>query len=123
MYVPIFPVLDARGGRTLRTDGGSCKVDGTAHYAEDYATQRIYVTCGVWHGIYVTCGVWHGRSRCKIMSERRYENNSGDRLSRKIRLSFKITMYSTYFNRFVGHRIFTTDVFMIHVLWTPRSIR
>ena len=26
---------------------GSCKVDGTTHYAEDYATQRIYVTCGV----------------------------------------------------------------------------
>ena len=24
---------------------GSCKVDGTAHYAEDYETQRIYVTC------------------------------------------------------------------------------
>ena len=34
-----------------------CKVDGTAHYAEDYATQRIYVTCGVWHGIYVTYNV------------------------------------------------------------------
>ena len=60
---------------------GSCKVDGTSHYAEDYAMQRIYVKCGVRHGIYltckvdvtthyaedyakqriyVTCGVWHG---------------------------------------------------------------
>ena len=36
---------------------GSCKVDGTAHYAEDYAMQHIYVTCGVWHGNYVTCKV------------------------------------------------------------------
>ena len=54
---------------TFSIFGGSCKVDGTAHYAEDYATQRIYVTCGVWHRIFVTCGVWHGRSRCKIMSE------------------------------------------------------
>ena len=55
---------------------GSCKVDGTAHYVEDDATQRIYVTCGVRHGIYVTCGVWHGRSRCKIMPERRYTQNN-----------------------------------------------
>ena len=29
-------------------------------YVENYVTQRIYVTCGV----------WHGRSRCKIMPER-----------------------------------------------------
>ena len=36
---------------------GSCKVDGTALYAEDYTARRIYVTCGVWHGIYVTCKV------------------------------------------------------------------
>ena len=36
---------------------GSCKVDGTVHYEEDYATQRIYVTCRVWHRIYITCKV------------------------------------------------------------------
>ena len=30
----------------------TCKVDGTAHYEEDYAKQRIYVMCGVWHGTY-----------------------------------------------------------------------
>ena len=42
----------------------------TTRSAEDYTTQRIYVTCGVWHGIYVTCGV----------SERRYAQNN----SRKI---------------------------------------
>ena len=57
--------------RDIENPCGSCKVDGTARYAEDYATQRIYVTCkvdGTAHyeedyakqRIYVMCGVWHG---------------------------------------------------------------
>ena len=91
---------------------GSCKVDGTAHYAEDYATQRIYVTCGV----------WHGRSRCKIMPERRYAQNNSRKTDFLEKLGSRSRLpCSAYFNRLVGHRIFTTDVFMI--LRTPRSIR
>ena len=35
-------------------------------YAEDYAKQRIYVTCGVWHRIYVS--VWDVARKVKVQN-------------------------------------------------------
>ena len=40
---PSIQISDCSSDATYDAEQGSCKVDGTAHYAEDYARRRIYV--------------------------------------------------------------------------------